>query len=222
MGLQKKAHEVAALKPDIAVIPECGESSMSALERYGYEGIWVGSNPHKGLAAFVRRPLHPRLLCTPTHKWIAVVEIENFDRPLRLIAVWACKVGDKKSENYIGQLYGALSEHPSWLSLPDTIVAGDFNSNAIWDHTRPLGNHTSVVRMLEGRKIVSAYHRFFKEQHGKERRHTLFLLKNRSKPFHIDYVFLPENLEKSLKKVSIGAHSKWNVLSDHRPLVVDC
>jgi len=34
MGFHKKAHPVATLKPDIAVIPECGESSISVLEEY--------------------------------------------------------------------------------------------------------------------------------------------------------------------------------------------
>lgn len=29
MGFQKKAHHVAILKPEIAVIPECGKSSES-------------------------------------------------------------------------------------------------------------------------------------------------------------------------------------------------
>ncbi len=96
MGFQKKAHMVAALKPHIAVIPECGESSVRAFEEYGYEGVWVGANPHKGLAAFVRKPWHPRLLCKPKQKWIAVLDIDGLEKPPRLIAVWACKVGDKK------------------------------------------------------------------------------------------------------------------------------
>lgn len=54
MGFQRKAHHVAALKPDIAVIPECGESSVAALEEHGYTGVWLGSNIHKGLGVFVR------------------------------------------------------------------------------------------------------------------------------------------------------------------------
>lgn len=222
MGFQKKAHTVAALRPDIAVIPECGKTSVSSLEEYGYKGVWVGSNPHKGLAAFVREPLRPHLLCKPQHKWVAVLDIEGLKRPLRLIAVWACKVGDKKCDNYIGQVYRAFNENPKWLSGPETIVAGDFNSNTIWDDARPLGNHTAVVKLLEERDMVSAYHTFFRERQGEETRHTLYLRKDRQNPFHIDYIFLPNTLARRLKKVSIGTHAKWAGLSDHRPIVVDC
>jgi hypothetical protein len=112
MGFQKKAEAVAALEPDIAVIPECGESSVLTLERHGYRGVWVGTNPHKGLAAFVRTPRYLKLLCQPTHKWVAVIDVEGCARPLRLIAVWACKVGDTKCDNYIGQVYKAFRENP--------------------------------------------------------------------------------------------------------------
>lgn len=186
-----------------------------------YTGVWVGSNLHKGLAAFVRKPLSPRLVCKPKQKWVAVLDIEGLKRPVRLIAVWACKVGDKKCDNYIGQVYKAFSENPSWFSVPETIVAGDFNSNTIWDQARPFGNHTAVVRLLEERSIVSAYHMFYGEQQGEETRHTLYFRKDRQNPFHIDYVFLPDTLAKRVKNVSIGTHAKWAALSDHRPIVVD-
>ena len=221
MGFHKKAHVVAALKPDIAVIPECGESSIGVLEEYGYVGVWVGSNPHKGLGAFVREPWSAKLLCKPTQKWITVLDIEGWKKPLRLIAVWACKVSDKKCDNYIGQVYEAFTKNPDWLSVPDTVVAGDFNSNTVWDRARPLGNQTAVVKILEARGIVSAYHKFYAERQGEETLHTLFFRKDQKNPFHIDYVFLPNRWATHLQKVSIGTHVKWAALSDHRPIVVD-
>jgi exodeoxyribonuclease III len=219
MALHKKARTFAALKPDIAVISECGRGSVPALEALGYAGVWVGANPHKGLGVFVRKPLRPRLLGRARQKWVAALDIEGHSQPLRLIGVWACRVGVKNCDNYIGQLYKALTRNPQWLDCPNTIVAGDFNSNSIWDANRAAGNHTDVVKLLAARGIVSAYHAFYGEEQGRESRHTLYLLKNRKRPFHIDYVFIPSAWR--LEKLSIRDGAKWAALSDHRPLVVD-
>jgi endonuclease/exonuclease/phosphatase family protein len=221
MVLHKKARVVNALRPDIAVISECGESAVSSLEPFGYAGAWVGSNPHKGLGLFVRKPLHPRPLRQAKQKWVMAADVEGYDQPLRVIGVWACRVGAKKCDNYIGQLYAALRENPGWLSCCNTIIAGDFNSNRIWDSNRPVGNHTAVVELLAARGMVSAYHTFYGEAQGSESRPTLYLLKNRTRPFHIDYVFIPEAWAKRLEKVVIREGAKWAGLSDHRPVVVD-
>jgi len=221
MALHKKAHAVARIQPDIAVISECGESSILSLEQFGYAGVWVGSNPHKGLGLFVRKPLRPRPLSQSKQKWVLAADVEGYGQPLRIIAVWACRVGAIKRDNYIGQLYAALRDNPDWLVCQNTVVAGDFNSNSIWDVSRPVGNHTAVVELLAAQGIVSAYHTFYDEVQGRESKHTLYLLKNRSRPFHIDYVFVPEAWVKRLDKVSIRDGAKWAELSDHRPIIVD-
>ena len=219
MALHKKVSAIAGIHPDIAVIPECGKSSVAALEQIGYAGAWVGANEHKGLGVFVRAPLRPRLLSRPRYRWVAGFDVEGFVEPLRVVAVWACPVGGRRCDNYIGQLYKALVKNPGWLSCGNTIVAGDFNSNAIWDGSRPVGNHSAVVRLLAAQGIVSAYHAFYGEAQGSESRHTLYLLKNRARPFHLDYVFVPEAWR--LEKLSIRDGPKWAALSDHCPVVVD-
>ena len=170
MALHKKAQAVAGLRPDIAVIPECGKNSVAALERLGYAGVWVGANPHKGLGVFVRRPLEARLLARPRQRWVAALDVAGYAQPLRVIGVWACRVGARNYDNYIGQLYKALARNPEWLACPNTIVAGDFNSNSIWDGNRPVGYGTDVVKMLAARGLVRAYHEFYGEAQGCESR----------------------------------------------------
>lgn len=219
MALHKKANALAALGCDVAVISECGKSSLATLEQLGYAGVWVGSNPHKGLGIFARKPLRPHLICKPKQHWVAAADIEVNSQLLRVIGVWACRVGGRRCDNYIGQLYEALVKNPGWLSCPNTIVAGDFNSNSIWDANRAVGNHTDVVNLLAGRGIVSAYHNFYGEAQGSESRHTLYLLKSRKRPFHIDYVFIPGAWR--LKKLAIRNGRKWCTFSDHLPMVVD-
>jgi exonuclease III len=221
MAFAKKAHHVAAFKPDIAVIPECGECSVNALNDCGYIGMWVGSNRHKGLAVFVREPWIPRLISKPEEKWIAAVDVEQSASPLRVIAVWACKVGSRKCDNYIGQVYKAFMKNADWFTCPKTIVAGDFNSNSIWDQARPVGNHTAVVKVLREHGLVSAYHEYFQEEQGSESKNTHDFRKNRNNAFHIDYVFIPKAWRSKLCSVSIGEYDTWITESDHRPMIVD-
>jgi hypothetical protein len=98
MGFHKKAQMVVALDPDIAVIPECGESASNALAKQDYTGIWFGSNKYKGLGVFVRKPGHFRVLDQPKQKWIVALDVEGLAWPLRVIAVWACKIGTRNRE----------------------------------------------------------------------------------------------------------------------------
>jgi exodeoxyribonuclease-3 len=219
MALHKKAHALAALAPDIAVIPECGQSGLGPMGEFGYTGVWAGANPHKGLGIFVRKPLRARLLGPPQQQWVVGLEIEGCGKPLRAVGVWACRVGTKRCDNYIGQLYTALSKNPAWMDSRNTIIAGDFNSNSRWDANHPVGNHTDVVNMLAQRGIVSAYHAFYSEAQASESRPTFYLLKKRSRPFHLDYVFIPGAWR--LQKFAIRNGAKWATMSDHRPIIVD-
>jgi endonuclease/exonuclease/phosphatase family metal-dependent hydrolase len=102
------------------------------------------------------------------------------------------------------------------------VVAGDFNSNTIWDYKRPAGqNHSGLVRQLASLGLVSAYHHFFREAHGAESQPTLYLQRNPLKPYHIDYCFIPEAWRIHLSRVEIGSGDIWAAQSDHRPLVID-
>jgi endonuclease/exonuclease/phosphatase family metal-dependent hydrolase len=100
------------------------------------------------------------------------------------------------------------------------VICGDFNSNAIFDHARKKRNHTAVVAMLEQRNLLSAYHAFFSEEHGEETKATHYFWHRKSRPFHIDYVFLPRQWIPTAK-VAVGTYRKWRSLSDHVPLIVD-
>ncbi len=221
MAFRKKVPHIAALEPDIAVIPECGNADKAALDGDDYSGLWFGSNPNKGLGVFARAPLRLKIVCDSEHRWVVPLDVEGARRPFRLVAVWACRVGTVKDLNYIGQIYKAFTRLRSWLSA-QTVIAGDFNSNATFDHARPIANHTAVVNLLAKRRIVSAYHFFPRGSARSGRRSVLFIFrKDRHNPFHLDYVFIPRPWTRHLRQVRVGTHSKWLSMSDHRPLIVD-
>ena len=55
MVLARKAPNLLALNPDIAVVQESSKKSVDVLHGHGLSGLWFGANPNKGLAVLCRR-----------------------------------------------------------------------------------------------------------------------------------------------------------------------
>lgn len=234
MALSQKRQHLYALKPDIAVIPECSQNCLNLCLDDGFEGRWFGDNPRKGLGVLVAKPLHIARAQKPRSRWVVPLSITNSasastsvgPRDFLLIAVWTMPVKGSSVRSYIGQLYEAIVRNPRWFAGRPAIVCGDFNSNTLWDGDRPnpkglAGNHSAVVRLLTKRRLVSAYHHFFSEPQGQETRPTYFFWHHKNRPYHIDYVFLPSDWASQIRAVQLGSHTAWSKLSDHVPLTVD-
>ncbi len=220
MAFDKKAEALLSLNADVAVIQECSEKSSIAFRRHGYESLWFGSNLLKGLGVFCREGRMIRAISEPVHKWIVPIEV-NGATPFTLIAIWAYRVGHKHADNYIGQVYQALTAHPEWFDGLPVVLAGDLNSNKIWDPERVTGNHSGVVTMLAERGLLSGYHEFFSEAQGAESLATDYFYRHAHRPFHIDYVFIPREWASRIKSVEVGTYEKWSKLSDHCPITLE-
>jgi exodeoxyribonuclease-3 len=218
MALARKAPSLLALNPDTAVIQECSEKSLPVLSIHGFSGLWFGANPNKGLAIFCREGVALQAIGKPFGKWVVPVQVSgavNFG----LLGVWACPVGTKRADNYIGEVHRCLAEHRGWFSNASVVAAGDFNSNVRWDANHPGRNHTEVVRLLENHGLISADHARHQEKQGAETRPTYHFYRHQDKPFHIDYVFVPKDWK--LGSVEVGSFREWGHLSDHVPVAVD-
>jgi exodeoxyribonuclease-3 len=218
-----KAGLIFSNSPDIAVIQECSKRSTEMRASDGYEGHWVGENPSIGMAVFCRGDWNIRQIWQPKKsdpRWIIPFEVEvSGTERFTLIAVWACQVKGNARASYVGQIHRSLREHPRWFNSGPTVIAGDFNSNAIWDKKRRQENHSSMVAALEAHGLISAYHAFHQQEHGCETRHTFYLYGHRDKPYHLDYVFVPATWREGLS-VAVGEHCDW-VSSDHCPVTID-
>ena len=100
------------------------------------------------------------------------------------------KVEGSVVKSYIGQVHEAILNHPNWFRRNRVVLAGDFNSNKIWDGKRELTNHSIVVELLKKRGITSTYHAFYSERQGEETRPTYFQYRDEDLGYHIDYVFV--------------------------------
>jgi exodeoxyribonuclease-3 len=105
----------------------------------------------------------------------------------------------------------------------NTIIAGDFNWNIIWDEKpdNPLyGNFMDVVNLLKQYDIHSVYHAYQNTSFGSEEP-TLYFRKNKKATYHVDYIFASSEAISKVNKVSIGKYENWISHSDHMPLMVN-
>ncbi len=235
MGLSRKRQHLYGLRPDIAVIPECSQACLKLCMKDGFEGRWFGDNPRKGLGVLVAKPIHIARAQKPRSRWVVPLSITGSTSDeacdFLLIAVWTMPVEGSHLRSYIGQLHEAIVRNPQWFAGKPAIVCGDFNNNKFWDHTRrntkrqsgrqKSVNHSAVVSLLEKRRIASAYHHFFSESQGEESQPTYYFWHHKNRPYHIDYVFLPQHWTSQITSVQLGSHAAWSKLSDHVPLSVD-
>ena len=213
--LSVKLQALRGLRADIAVVPE-----LPRLPRTPH-ACWVGANPRKGLAVLARPPwqLQP-IPVAPVSlpRYILPVQVSGPESFL-LWAVWAHNFG---GDRYVRGLHRAVDECRALLAGQRAVILGDFNSHSRWDHEHPDElNHSALVRKLHRLGLVSAYHAVRHQAHGAERQPTFFEYRHHTRPYHIDYVFVPGAWRRRLAAVTVGRHSRWSRWSDHMPISVD-
>lgn len=220
MGFARKASALFLGNPDIAVIQECSRKDAESIYAEQYSGLWFGSNPTKGLAVFSSDAWTLRPFGAPKHEWVTAVEVTG-PESFTLVAVWACAVKGNRRESYVGVIHKALEMHPEWFERGPVVMAGDFNSNSVFDRNRPVTNHSALVARLRAYGLVSAYHAHYKENQGQESTPTFHLYRKTDITFHLDYIFMPQAWLRRLKDFELGNYEEWGCLSDHCPLTID-
>ena len=220
-ALHRKHQNLLTLDADLIVIQECSKPDIEQFSRSeGWSSWWVGSNPiKKGLGVLVKAPWVVRKAEALTPKWTGKVVIDG-PESIELFPVWA-HMSETPTVEYIEQVHLLLDIIEKTPIFPFTIVAGDFNSNSIWDGGYKR-NHTAAVERFRKLGMESAYHVFFGIPQGAERRHpTLWFRKNKDNPYHIDYAFLNRPLLSKLRNVVVGPCEDWLSSSDHAPVLVE-
>lgn len=231
MALDRKVEALLRLRPDVAVISECANPERLRLRGADTwlesEPVWVGENPNKGLIVLTFNGYSARLH-QAHHRNLRHIAPVHIAGPVRfnLLAVWAQNAsGGVIRKHQLGPLRRALSKYaPDFLSDP-CIVAGDLNSNAIWDKPGWRINHMAKVAILEKLGLVSAYHTCTGEKNGEETEPTHYW-RDRKKDgptYHIDYIFMPRAWVGSIREFQVGTFEDWcgSRLSDHVPLLLD-
>ena|ERR1700687_5778767 len=229
-GFHRKLESLASLAPDVAIVSECANLEILARKAPGLRptsAVWVGTNPHKGLAVFSFGRHHlvrDDQDYDPSITFAVPVRVEGAGI-WHVLALWAHHGLSGRTMSTQGPTLRALTVYERFLRARPSIVAGDLNNHIRWDRPGKQWNHANALAAFAGLGLVSAYHEFLGIEHGAEQ-HPTFYWRTRSADgptYHIDYVFVPQDSLPLLKNVSVGSRSEWiaSGLSDHTPLVVD-
>ncbi len=223
-ALRKKFKHLLNLDADICIIQECenpSETKDYEYKKWSSNHLWIGDNKNKGVGIFAKNHIHLEKLNWSnqyrdhTVKYFLPCRINN---EINFLAVWTHK-NNSPNFGYIGQFWKYLKVNQD--NFEKILIAGDFNSNAIWDEWDRWWNHSDVVNELEKINIESLYHLIKKEEQGKETIPTLFLQRKLEKPYHIDYIFSSKEFSTKIKSFDIGKPEKWLELSDHMPIICE-
>ena len=224
MAFRKKADVILTYNPDILIVPEFEHPDKLKLNTgipQPTDVLWFGTNQHKGLGIFSYSNYRFKLLDmhNPELKMIIPIAVTGGQYDFTLYAIWANNPGDPDGQ-YVEQIWKAIHHYNNHLTGKPSILAGDFNSNTIWDRKHRAGNHSNVVKFLAEKEIYSAYHVHHQQEQGKEKHPTYYLYRHLDKPYHLDYCFISADLAGKLQSVEIGDYDYWIRYSDHVPVII--
>ena len=224
MAFRKKADFILKHKPDILIVPECEHPDkliFSIDTPKPTDILWFGKNQNKGLAIFSYSEYRFSILDNHNLELQMIIPISviSKDFSFNLFAIWANNPTDRDGQ-YVEQVWKAVHHYDSLLTNTKTVLVGDFNSNKIWDKKHRISNHSNVVKLLENKGIVSAYHLHHKQIQGAEEHPTLYMYRHKDKPYHIDYCFTSIDMAEKIQSVEIGDYDFWINHSDHVPVMV--
>nr|MBC7613897.1 endonuclease/exonuclease/phosphatase family protein [Pseudopedobacter sp.] len=218
-AFRKKFEFLDFFDSDILIIQECEDPEKSTdleYKKWAINYLWIGDSKNKGLGVFAKPSVKIEKLNWENkgEKHFIPCRINN---NFNLLAAW-CHGANSPTFGYIGQLWKYLQMNKSKLNK--SIIAGDFNSNVIWDRWDRWWNHSDCVRELKELNIESVYHNYFQEIEGEESRPTFYLQRNLLKSYHIDYIFASNDFHSKIKNLEIGTFENWLKISDHMPIVL--
>jgi exonuclease III len=222
-AFRKKFNTLLDFDADIYIIQECenpAESKDLEYINWAKNYLWIGDSKNKGLAVFAKKEINLQPLdWTNNFKDHSVKHFLPclINNDFQLLAVWTHQ-NNSPNFGYIGQFWKYLQVNKS--NFKKIIIAGDLNSNSIWDEWDRWWNHSDVIKELEEINIKSLYHKYFNEVQGKETKPTFFLQRNPSKPYHIDYCLSSNEFSQRLKEVEVPKFDNWQHVSDHVPIII--
>jgi exonuclease III len=209
-GLTNNWEALEALRADVITVQECGiDTAAEAEARSGWTCAYKPGRWGRGLAVLASSPF--AIEVEEDAEPFVVSTIIDGPRRFRFVGFWAM------TEKDVGYTYTRQATRMI-AGLPadelDTVVAGDFNASKS-------SQHLANVASLADRGLVSAYHAYHDVGHDETEAYpTSFHKWSLSRPFHMDFVFVPTHW--GIESVDLGTFEDYlgKKLSDHTPIVV--
>lgn len=212
---REKAALLSPLAAEINVFQEIANPGTPANSRQD----WSGSHPGRGIGVISAGSYAvERVPEYPPGRSAHPLRVHG-PQTFHLLAIWS-RPQRSSLRNYCHEVVDAIEAHQAFLQEAPAVIAGDFNSNALWDRQVGERNHSYLVSRLRAEfGLKSAYHDYFQVPQGEEVHPTFYQYRHRDKPFHLDYCFVPDSWR--VIGVHVGEWSKWHTYSDHCPLTVE-
>lgn len=204
---------VSSFAADLVVLQEIAKPATP-----DPSGVWVGEDPKQGLSVVSCKgaPIDLAPEYDPALRYALPIQVGG-SRPFQLLGIWMLS----KPIHYVPNLVAILERYRAFIGRAPTIVTGDFNANPGFDRHHPRHRFSSIDGRMCELGLFSAYHTFTREPHGQEKQPTFFMQYKEAKPYHIDYLYLPEAWRRNLRSVQVGSYADYAGQSDHRPLTAN-
>jgi hypothetical protein len=212
-SLSTRLAELAAFAPAIVFLQECRPTETLPLT-----GPFLirRVNGQKGIAlASLDADYHLETLTRRANRGRAVIGAA-VSGPVSFTALGIWSQGPR----YADDVMRTLGAYRKVLRSGSAVVMGDLNSGTNLAATGSVSNsHSRILDALADLGLVSAYHAFHHVEHGREAHPTYRHQRKPSRPWHIDFCFVPVGW--SVVGVDVLDGPEWAARSDHLPLKVD-
>jgi exodeoxyribonuclease-3 len=213
-SVQARLAELARFAPAIVFLQECQPGVPLPLP-----GSCVACrvNARKGIAlasldaAYQITPLRRR----PNRGRAIVAATVTGPISFTALGIWG------QGPRYADDVMRTLDAYRRLLGSAPAVVLGDLNSGSNLTRQQPSKGHARILAALEDCGLVSAYHAFHNVAHGHEAHPTYRHQRNVTKPWHIDFCFVPAAWVGNLRAVEVIDGEEWPKKSDHLPLRVE-
>jgi len=200
MRLHDKVDALLALRPDVAVLPECACPEVlfrRSPEIAASDFAWTGPHPAKGLAVLAFGSWRVQPIGHDRRASAAAIHVSG-PAGLRLLALWAVPREP---------VAPVLERWRAFLARPPAVIAGDFHQTLLGRGTG--GAPSPLARRIEALGFTSACVE-----------PTYFPYRRPHRGYLADHVFLDASASSAFRRVQTGA-SAWLSVSDHVPVAVD-
>ncbi|MCP5086918.1 MAG: endonuclease/exonuclease/phosphatase family protein [Rhodobacteraceae bacterium] len=215
-GFARKSAYLNELDADFITVQEVRRPAFEQLSGFYRHAFYQQSNTARGIAVFSNLDADvsvlPMRLRKADHCYLAV-QIDLPGGALDVLSAWV-----KPVEDYVRPSQRAFRAFFRASAAPYKIILGDLNQNLVFDRNRRLGLFAKTASQMAKHGLRSLYHEATSDGFGDESRPTHFLTYDKSRPYHLDYIFASQNLP--LVKFELFSQDPWSDQrrSDHLPL----
>jgi len=213
--LTKRLADLAPFSPAIVFLQECRPvEALASTTRFVTQRV----NVRKGIALGSLDSTYSIAKLKPRANGGRAVVGARVTGPVSFVVLGIWSQGPR----YVDDVMRTLDAYGRILRSGPAVVMGDLNSGTnLAGETSINKGHSRIVAALADRGLVSAYHAFHGVEHGQEAHPTYRHQRKASKPWHIDFCFVPAGWVGSLIHVEVLDGNAWTTTSDHLPLMVD-